>query len=245
MFEEKLNANQSSPQTPAFADKKPFGPPPINLPVDDYPSAGNKQPGREPEDILADIEVDKESVERPTKARDFGAPSMPAEAPAARAEAKEPFVTRYKKVFVLIFLILLGGAVLGGGGWYAYSQFFVKPNLLPEGDQGPAVNTNQPVVNQNVNINQDVNLNQNIDTNEPLVPVDTDRDGLTDQEEALYGTNPAKVDTDDDGLTDRDETKVFETDPINADTDGDGYLDGEEVRSGYDPKGSGRLLEID
>lgn len=42
--------------------------------------------------------------------------------------------------------------------------------------------------------------------------LDSDQDGLTDQEEKLYGT-----------------------DPHNPDTDGDGYSDGAEVRSGYDP----------
>lgn len=41
---------------------------------------------------------------------------------------------------------------------------------------------------------------------------DSDQDGLTNDEEQLYGTDPQK-----------------------ADTDGDGYSDGAEVRSGYDP----------
>lgn len=42
--------------------------------------------------------------------------------------------------------------------------------------------------------------------------IDSDCDGLTNSEEALYGTNPN-----------------------NPDTDGDGYSDGVEVKSGYDP----------
>lgn len=42
--------------------------------------------------------------------------------------------------------------------------------------------------------------------------MDSDQDGLTDQEESLYGT-----------------------DPRSADTDHDGYSDGAEVKSGYDP----------
>ncbi len=42
--------------------------------------------------------------------------------------------------------------------------------------------------------------------------IDRDQDGLSDKEEALYGTNPD-----------------------NRDTDGDGYSDGVEVASGYDP----------
>lgn len=42
--------------------------------------------------------------------------------------------------------------------------------------------------------------------------LDSDQDGLTDQEERMIGTDPGK-----------------------ADTDGDGYSDGKEIESGYDP----------
>lgn len=52
----------------------------------------------------------------------------------------------------------------------------------------------------------------------------------------------SSVDSDNDGLTD-DQEKIFGTDPAKADTDGDGYKDGEEVKGGYDPlvAGSARL----
>lgn len=46
----------------------------------------------------------------------------------------------------------------------------------------------------------------------PAVFQDADKDGLSDDEEGVYGTDPA-----------------------NSDSDGDGYSDGVEVRSGYDP----------
>ena len=63
---------------------------------------------------------------------------------------------------------------------------------------------------------------------------DTDRDGLTNDEEAALGTDPAKPDTDDDGLVDRIE--IGYTDPLNPDTDGDSFLDGdEELIYGTDP----------
>lgn len=42
------------------------------------------------------------------------------------------------------------------------------------------------------------------------------------------------LDSDQDGLSD-DEEKTYGTDPNNRDTDGDGYSDGAEVKSGYDP----------
>lgn len=41
-------------------------------------------------------------------------------------------------------------------------------------------------------------------------------------------------DIDSDGLCD-DEEPIYRTDPLNKDTDGDGFLDGEEVASGRDP----------
>lgn len=44
----------------------------------------------------------------------------------------------------------------------------------------------------------------------------------------------AHRDTDQDGLTDNLEP-IYQTDPQNKDTDGDGYLDGSEVANGYDP----------
>lgn len=42
------------------------------------------------------------------------------------------------------------------------------------------------------------------------------------------------LDSDQDGLSDEEE-KRYGTDPENRDTDGDGYSDGAEVKSGYDP----------
>ncbi len=47
-------------------------------------------------------------------------------------------------------------------------------------------------------------------------------------------------DSDNDGLTDQIE-EVYGTDPYKADTDGDGYNDKEEIENGYDPNGIGKL----
>ncbi|MDD5527357.1 MAG: hypothetical protein PHO56_00030 [Patescibacteria group bacterium] len=48
------------------------------------------------------------------------------------------------------------------------------------------------------------------------------------------------IDSDNDGLSDAEEA-IFGTDPNKADTDGDGYLDGAEVLSLYDPAGPGKI----
>jgi hypothetical protein len=94
--------------------------------------------------------------------------------------------------------------------------------------------------------------------------VDSDVDMLSDQDEALYGTNPNSTDTDGDfiddgneiangtnpfmppgsgtGAADHDgdglsnnEEVALGTDPLNPDTDGDGITDGDEVVAGTDP----------
>ncbi len=50
------------------------------------------------------------------------------------------------------------------------------------------------------------------------------------------------LDSDDDGLTDAEEAQ-YGTDANNPDSDGDGYLDGDEVKNGYNPMGEGKLDE--
>ncbi|MCL4264229.1 MAG: protein kinase [Anaerolineae bacterium] len=69
---------------------------------------------------------------------------------------------------------------------------------------------------------------------------DNDKDGLSNAEEAEFGTNPDKADTDEDGLNDGEEinsdgVRLLNTDPLNPDTDNDGLLDGEEVRGNPNP----------
>lgn len=83
--------------------------------------------------------------------------------------------------------------------------------------------------------------NQAADSQKPL---DSDQDGLTDEEEMRLGTSPNNRDTDSDGLFDREEARVYNTDPLDPDTDRDGYIDGDEVKEGYNPNGSGKLYEI-
>ena len=76
------------------------------------------------------------------------------------------------------------------------------------------VNSNQNSnANTNQNTNSNTNANQNVDEIKPLpFGPDSDKDGLTDSEENLYGTN-------------------LEI----ADSDGDGYDDKSELLNNYDP----------
>ncbi|HEV2129199.1 MAG TPA: hypothetical protein VGR22_11325 [Thermomicrobiales bacterium] len=64
--------------------------------------------------------------------------------------------------------------------------------------------------------------------------IDSDSDGLSDEEEAAYRTGPDVADSDGDGIQDGGEINIG-ADPLVADTDGDGFLDGEEFERATDP----------
>lgn len=103
------------------------------------------------------------------------------------------------------------------GGFGNLNQNSNSAGNLNSGNLNSNANTNSSL-NSNGNANA---ANSNINATSPLLPSkDTDEDGLTDSEEAVYQTN------------------------ANAkDTDGDGYYDGAEVAAGFDPaKGGGAKL---
>ncbi len=70
------------------------------------------------------------------------------------------------------------------------------------------------------------------------VPVDSDGDGLTDQDEMTRGTNPMSNDSDGDGVFDGYEVSVG-LNPLSPDSDGDGVSDYDEVASETVDPGSG------
>ncbi|MDD5071176.1 MAG: hypothetical protein PHQ42_00345 [Patescibacteria group bacterium] len=66
-----------------------------------------------------------------------------------------------------------------------------------------------------------------------------------DEGDNLIQTGPIAlmIDSDQDGLPD-DMERRFGTDPFKADTDGDGYDDGAEVKNNYNPLGEGKLGKV-
>ncbi|MCK5510097.1 hypothetical protein KAI65_00945 [Candidatus Parcubacteria bacterium] len=154
----------------------------------------------------------------------------------------------HQKIFFLVFAILIL-ILLGVGGFWAYNRFI--RGIIDESTTDKNIKTQE--INEKINteikekspddVVKDV-INDTGEENMPLEKLDSDGDGLTDEEEWSLGTAIDSVDTDNDGLFDREEVKVYKTDPKNPDTDGDGHIDGDEVAGGYNPLGSGRLLEI-
>jgi len=158
-------------------------------------------------------------------------------------------------------LAVLAVAVVGAGAYYTYAKFIKKGIDIPQlnlNQISPDVlnkqfkeevtnlnlnkNTQKQSAAENQNVNQENATIQNNNANRSVI-MDSDKDGLTDDEERTYGTDIAEPDSDGDGLFDKEEIKVYKTNPLDPDTDADGYIDGDEVKSGYNPNGSGKLLE--
>lgn len=139
--------------------------------------------------------------------------------------------------WLMIIGICLAGLLLLVVGVWAIIQWW--PKTQPQ--TNVTTNTiNTPVVNTVITVptNTTVITNTTPTNTTTTQFVDSDHDGLSDEEELIQNTNPKKQDTDGDGLSDREEVKVYRSDPRNPDTDGDGYQDGNEVTHFYDPNNS-------
>lgn len=170
---------------------------------------------------------------------------------------------------VKIVAIIAGAVVvLGIAGFGIYQFVLKKPVSTPEPVPAEEILDTEQSTNETTNTEETTNAeqpaeqpggaipieaDQSIQPPTPVVPpvpvnvappADSDGDGLTDEEEARYGTDKNVVDTDNDGLSDREEMQVYKTNPSNPDTDGDGFSDGTEVKGGYNPNGPGKLVTI-
>lgn len=116
---------------------------------------------------------------------------------------------------IIAFLVIAGGTLA--------FVFFGRNTQTPKLDTNSVTIVNTKLKNSNVNTNDvfpstNTYRNVNASNENANTTLDSDSDGLTDKQEALYGTDPKK-----------------------PDTDGDGYTDGQEVQSGYNPLGPGKL----
>ncbi|MDD2807954.1 MAG: hypothetical protein PHW95_05570 [Patescibacteria group bacterium] len=134
-----------------------------------------------------------------------------------------------KKIIIILVVISVGVLIF----WYVSRLMGRKSSSVVTN------NTAQQAAVDAKEKNMLETLNKNIDQ---ARLTDSDLDGLTNEEEKKLGTDPNNMDTDGDGLLDGDEVRIWHADPLKADTDGDGFSDGYEVRHGYNPLGSGKLI---
>ncbi|MFH0818868.1 MAG: hypothetical protein V1898_02650 [Patescibacteria group bacterium] len=157
-------------------------------------------------------------------------------------------VNARKRIKFFIIFIIIAIVALGGACGYSYiiksqtNENSNQPTTVLEDEGLETVSNNTNTVSEIVD--EEIDNAQTINIVEPVMYIDTDHDGLSDEMEGKYKTAVNSPDTDADGLTDREEVKVYLTDPLNPDTDGDGYADGHEVKSGYNPRGEGYLIDF-
>jgi len=178
----------------------------------------------EPEDIFAETEKTAPRPARVEPKREKYIPpatAMPPETP------RKPRSVRWLIVIVIVIIVLMVAATL-----ISATGVFQKKEVNVN-------NASNEVTNETV-----INTNLALPTNQADLPLDSDKDGLSDDEEKSLSTNPNNPDSDADGLFDREEVKVYKTNPLKSDSDGDGHSDGDEVKTGYDPLGPGKLLDF-
>ncbi|MEK7632022.1 MAG: hypothetical protein AAB445_04140 [Patescibacteria group bacterium] len=180
-------------------------------------------PTQPPDDIFAKVDP---ASQVPPPAR----PTPPVVRPAAVQPIPQYTPARRWPILVGGGVVLVLGA--GAIGFFA---------LRKPATTNTPVTTNQAATNTVVQTTNSVAVQP---TPTLSAPLDKDADGLTDDREQELGTSLTKADTDGDGLGDGEEVNVYTTDPKRPDTDGDGNPDGTEVKKGYNPKGSGLLLDL-
>lgn len=182
---------------------------------------GQSEKPEEVEDIFAETEASRGAIS--------GIPTPP--------PGRQPKSSGAKKWIIVVGIVILVLGLLIGlltfAGWRLYENLILKTqeSVLEKETEETEKQTEETEKIEELT--------------EVFELIDTDSDGLSNEEERILGTDINNPDTDGDGLFDREEVKVYGTDPLNPDTDGDGYLDGIEVRAGYNPKGPGKLLDLE
>ena len=161
-----------------------------------------------------------------------------------------PLFVLYSVLFVVIISCVLGGAVFlwsklgfdGGGG---DEQPFPTETAIVETISTETISidetTTAAVATAAAAPDADSDRDGLSDIQEAALGSDphnqdTDGDGLMDGEEALrYATNLLNSDSDHDGLNDGQEVNMYQTNPLNKDTSGDGMEDGTAVSLGFNP----------
>jgi len=136
---------------------------------------------------------------------------------------------KIKFLVIIIFIFLIGLL-----GWYFIKYKYQSSLTITEEDKKAAQKIEEERIYQEKMTEMNVLFEKSRET-------DSDLDGLSNEEEKKFGTDPNNSDTDGDGINDKAEVEKFHSNPLKKDTDGDGFEDGYEVRRGYSPVGPGKL----
>lgn len=159
---------------------------------------------------------------------------------------QQPVKPQKNKIFMIMMIVLIV-VVLGLAGIFAYN-YFTKDSTPEETSPNESLDELLDLMNkEKQDVGEDVDdseqdpgdIEDETENEEDTPYLDSDNDGLSNEEEFNSGTNAYKADTDEDGLNDFEEIEIYNSDPVNSDTDGDGYKDGDEVKNGYDPLRAG------
>jgi len=159
-----------------------------------------------------------------------------------------------KNTFLIVAIIILAVALLGGGAYFLIQKTGQSTNT-DTNDSGLSnlknvnenvnenvnaensnANANTNIVNINTDTNVNIQTNRNIDVSNINLFTNTNTQPPINTNTTVTGSQ----DTDKDGLTDMEES-LFGTSISLSDTDNDGFSDGQEVVNGYDPNGLSKL----
>lgn len=192
----RQSGQPASPRAQAPDQEKPAQPPPQAGAVDIFseaePPASGPAPGAKEERAPA-------GAPAPTVQQTILTPKEQDE-----LFKREKLSTLQKLILIIIAGLVIAGLV--GGGVWLYLTLTKK-----SGVSEPAEIIEEAAVEEEAAVPA-------ANANAPAAAKDTDKDGLTDEQEKKYGT-----------------------DINNPDSDNDGYTDGEEVKNGFDPMGPGKL----
>lgn len=222
MFDEINNQNPNQNET--------------STPKTDLRANFNQNIPKPVEDILAEVD----STAKPAV---FQPKTTSAQSVDYGAENSTLGTNGFKKFFIP-GVVIIGMVFIFAIGYWGIN-FYLNLQTVDKNVNTNAIQQPSPAENNNKEINKeekiveeekieekeivDINEEQNnkASTSTPAEEaisqlVDSDQDGLTDEEEKILGSDPNLIDSDNDGLFDREEVKVYNTDLLSADTDADG-----------------------
>lgn len=155
-----------------------------------------------------------------------------------------------RKNKVLIIVLITGISILSTAVFAAISYYRSSQKNVPAAEVKNEVKVVTPATEVETTTTEPVNNSSSttdtLDFNEnsasPSLEISTSTIDQATSTDVVASTTSSDIDSDNDGLSDENEL-IYGTDNKNPDTDGDGYLDGAEVSSGYNPRGPGKLIK--